>query len=80
MVVAHVFASIETESLLIKVTKQMKRFRAHIRATDTALEKRPKALKAIRVYAANPRTNICVEDIIALLGRSGRPYLSTASL
>ena len=47
--IVHVFAIVVAEKLLIEVTEKMKRFDAHIRTVDTALQERPEVLKAVGV-------------------------------
>jgi len=65
--VIKLFAIVETEHLLIKVTEQMKRFYRNIRARDAALEKRPEVLKAIRVYAAIYVLSGVVNDLMCVI-------------
>jgi len=63
------------EYLLIKVTKQMERFDANVGAFQAALEKRPKVLKAVRVYLPIYISVRVVDDLVSVV--RSKPEVST---
>jgi len=65
--IGQVFAIVVPERLFVKVTEKMKRFHAHIRARDAALEQRPEILKAIGVYAAIHVLNCMIYNLVRVV-------------
>jgi hypothetical protein len=65
--IVHVLAVVVTESLLIEVAKQMERLNAHIRPVDTALQQRPKVLKAVGVNASVDVLDSMVNNRVSVL-------------
>ena len=66
--IVHVFARIETEGLLVKVTVKMERLYRNIRARDAALQETPEVLKAVCVtrpstYCTAWSTTLCAYSL-----------------
>src|SRR5207249_304243 len=62
-------AFVESKSLLIQVSEQMKRLDVHIRSLQRALEKRPKVLKAINMHMPLSVGNRVINDLVNVLIR-----------
>jgi nitrilase len=62
--ITHVLAVVVTESLLIEVAEEMKRFDAHIGSVDTALQQRPEVFKAVGVDAPVHIFNGVVHNLV----------------
>ena len=71
--IGQALAVVVSERLFVEVTKEMKRFDTHIRAMDTALEKRPEILKAIRVYAAIHVLNSVIYNLVRIV--ASEPFI-----
>ena len=59
-----VFALVESERLFIQIPEQMKRFNAHIRSFDTALEQRPEVFQPVSVNVAFRVALRVVNDLV----------------
>jgi len=67
LAIVHIFAVVETECLLIKVTEEMKRLHANVGSRNPALEKRPEILKAVRMDAPVNILNGMVHDLMRVI-------------
>jgi hypothetical protein len=69
--VAHIFAVVEAEGLLVKVAKKVKGFDAYIRAAQTTLQETPVVFQTVRVNLSADVFDRVIHDLMrVVLGES----------
>ena len=61
-------AIVESEFLLVKISKQVERFHAHIRAINAALEQAPEIFQPVCMYATVHVLNRVIYDLMRVFG------------